>query len=483
MPDIKHLFSQKQNNKPENRFAAGTLVVFLLFLFELVAFGILYVSERSTAFLYMLAPLSVIIIGGSILVYRTHADRSFFYAAFILLTYGTIIQCMLLEEDTPPMNLFTFYWIAIAAALIGGFLYKRLPLLASPRFVMVLIVLSILMYAATLVLGTAGAGGVTNWIQIGPITFQPSEFIKGMYVLILAGLLGTKEEPGVRRILSATLVTLMNLAFLILQGEFGTILLILATFVLMIFLFVPDIKYFLLIVFAGIASGGAGVLLFSLIYKIGGSNFLVRQVQKIVNRFAPWLYLNFGKNPTGMSAEQYQNANYQVLQGRKALLNSHLFGSSTRTPIPNLTNDSVFPALTERCGTAVAFMICVLFAILLVRGTRIFFHGSDRFHQAVAAGLIFQIVLQSYIIIGGSIGLLPLTGITLPLISSGGSSLVATFLYLSVILSISTGNLWDGRRDYTPYAINLQKKSSAHVERLSRLRNRSRRQRVRRDVR
>lgn len=476
----------KKKQKPTNTISkknTGTQPVFLFVLLELVAYAILYISDRGTAYMYMLAPLSIIIFVGWFIVYRAHAETAFFLNAALLLTFGTMIQCMLLDEDVMPTSLLIFYCIAFVGGLAAGFLYKRIGFIASAQGVTFCIVLSVLLYMSTLVLGVAGAGGVTNWIKIGPVSFQPSEFIKGLYVLIMAGLLCTKDNPGRKRILASCAVTIINLGFLVLQGEFGTILLILGMFLCFIFLFVPDIKVFACVIGAGAALGALGVGFCSLLLKIGGSNFLVRQVQKIINRFAPWLYLNFGLNPTGLTEEEYQNANYQVLQGRKALLNSNWLGSDTVTYIPNKTNDSVFPALTESCGFIIAVVVCILFALLIIRGTRIFFQCPDRYHQAVAAGLTIQIILQAFIIIGGSIGLLPLTGITLPLISSGGSSLVATFMYIAVILSISSGNLWDGRRDYSSYEAKLHKTSSAHAKRLSNLRDRSGSRSGRSDVR
>ena len=135
----------------------------------------------------------------------------------------------------------------------------------------------------------------------------------------------------------------------------------------------------------------------------------------------------------------------------------------------------VFPALTERCGLLIALTVCILFGLLLIRGTRIYFHCQDRYHQAVCAGLCFQLILQSFIIIGGSIGMFPLTGITLPLISRGGTSLMATFIILAVILVISAGTLWNGRRDYSSYDSKLQKARAVYPKHISSVRNRNRR--------
>ena len=288
----------------------------------------------------------------------------------------------------------------------------------------------------------------------------------------MAGLLCTKDQPGRKRIWTSILFTLVNLGFLGIQGEFGTFLLILCTFLAFIFLFVPDIKVFIS-VFSILLAGGTAVTAccMALLKITGGSSnfgpmqFILNQVQKIVNRFAVWLDPNIDP----------QGASYQILQARKALLNSNLFGSDTTTPLSNPTNDMVFPALTERCGLLIALTVCILFGLLLIRGTRIYFHCQDRYHQAVCAGLCFQLILQSFIIIGGSIGMFPLTGITLPLISRGGTSLMATFIILAVILVISAGTLWNGRRDYSSYDSKLQKARAVYPKRVSSVRNRNRR--------
>lgn len=464
----------KKNKRPASseQQRLGSQLIVLFVLYQLVSLLAVMVSGRGTAYMAMMIPLVIITYGGWFLVHRIGAETSFFINAAMLLTFGTMIQCMLLSEDTIPTDLIVIYALAAIVGLVAGFLYRRMPVLASANGVMMLIILSAVLYMATLILGAAVGGGVRNWIKIGPLSIQPSEFTKGIYVLIMAGLLCTKENPGRKRIWASILVTLMNLGFLGIQGEFGTFLLILCTFLAFIFLFVPDIRVFASISAFLLACGAAVTAVCAALLKAtGGSsdfgplNFVLMQIKKISNRFVYWL------DP----ASDAQGAGYQILQARKALLNSHWFGSETTTPLSNPTNDMVFPALTERCGLLIALIICILFGLLLVRGTRIYFRCPDRYHQAVCAGLCFQLILQAFIIIGGSIGMFPLTGITLPLISRGGSSLMSTFIFLAIILVISAGNLWDGRRDYSSYETKLQKACAVHSHRISSLRNRNRR--------
>lgn len=441
----------------------------LFILFQLVSLLVVMVSGRGNAYVHMLLPLVAITYGGWFLVRHIGAEIPFFLNCAMLLTFGTMIQCMLLGEDQTPQALIINYVLAAIVGVAAGFLYRHMPILASPLAIGVLFAISIALYLATLVLGAAVGGGVRNWISIGGMSIQPSEFTKGIYILIMAGLLCLEEYPDRRHIWASILVTLVNLGFLGIQGEFGTFLLILCTFLCFIFLFVPDIKVFASIA-AVMAAGGAAITgCCMLLLKVtGGSSdfppmkFVLAQIQKIANRFIYWL------DP----ASDAQGNGYQILQARKALLNSNLFGSDTTTPLSNPTNDMVFPALTERCGLLIALMVCVLFGLLLVRGTRIYFRCPDRYHQAICAGLCFQLILQAFIIIGGSIGMFPLTGITLPLISRGGSSLMSTFIFLAVILVISAGNLWDGRGAYLKYEAKFQKTRTVHSDRVSFMRNR-----------
>ncbi|HIV69052.1 MAG TPA: FtsW/RodA/SpoVE family cell cycle protein [Candidatus Butyricicoccus stercorigallinarum] len=467
--------SKKRKKRPahsESLRTLGSQPIVLFVLFQLVSLLIVQASGRGTAYLYMMIPLLVITYGGWFLVNHIRAEVSFFINAAMLLTFGTMIQCMLLEEDGRPTSLLVIYVLSAIVGVLCGFGYRRLPGLSSARGVTILMGVAVFLYAATLIWGVAVGGGVRNWIRIFGMSIQPSEFTKGIYVLVMAGLLGTRETPGRKRVWTAIVFTLVNLGFLSIQGEFGTFLLVLCTFLIFIFLFVPDIRVFAAIFGLLVAGGAAITACCAALLKITGGtsnfgplSFALTQIKKISNRFVYWL------DP----ASDAQGAGYQIMQARKALLNSNLFGSETTTPLSNPTNDMVFPALTERCGLLIALTVCILFGLLLVRGTRIYFRCPDRYHQAVCAGLCFQFILQAFIIIGGSIGMFPLTGITLPLISRGGSSLMSTFIFLSIILVISAGNLWDGRRDYSHYETKLQKARAVYADRLSALRNRNRR--------
>lgn len=456
-------FKLKQTGSPAGENAQRVRIAIALLLIQAVSYLLVAQSGREQAYRYMLIPTLLIIFGGWMLVRLIHASESFFLYATLLLTFGTIIQCMLLKEDGKP-GLMYYYIAAFVIAVVAGALYTKMPIIASAQGVSAMIVGTAVLYILTLMLGVSAADGVTNWIKLGPVTVQPSEFIKIAYVLILAGLLCSTENPGKKRVWTAIGVTLMNLVFLIIQGELGTCLLILGVFLCFVFLFVPDMKWFGVSFFLLISCAAGGTMIVLKCHGEGGG-----MIRKLINKVYRRIFVGW------LDPNSDPDASYQIRQARKALLNSHLFGSETTTYIPYKDTDMVFPTLTEHCGLVIALVVCILFVILIVRGTFIYFTCAERYHQAVCAGLCFQFIMQAFIIIGGSTGLMPLTGVTLPLISRGGSSLMATFISIAIILIISSGKLWSGRRDYSDYDSKLQKARANYPNRVHTMRTRNHR--------
>ena len=231
------------------------------------------------------------------------------------------------------------------------------------------------------------------------------------------------------------------------QSEFGTMLLLLAIFLTYVFLFIPDIKVFIktvavmavlaaLIIVTGmqlskLADAG------SVIGTNPLSSFFLSNYDKIANRFIYWL--NPEKDALGLG--------YQLLKARESILLGGWFGTSSVTDLPVKTSDLVYPALIQRCGMIFAILVFFIFILMWLEGVRLFIRKGDRYHQALGAGFVFMLFDQALIIIAGSTGLCPLTGITLPFISSGGSSLVVTFMMVGVMIAVSSNVKWKGLTD------------------------------------
>ena len=164
------------------------------------------------------------------------------------------------------------------------------------------------------------------------------------------------------------------------------------------------------------------------------ARFYLSGYSKICSRFIYWLHPE--KDPTGLG--------YQLLKAKESILLGGLFGTSSVTDLPVKSSDLVYPALIQRCGLLFAIMIFIVFILLWLEGMKAFIRKKDRYQQIIVVGFAALIFYQALIIIAGSTGLCPLTGITLPFISSGGSSLVICFVMTAVLIAVSGSIRWKG---------------------------------------
>ena len=376
----------------------------------------------------------------------------------VLITIGIMLQVIFKQESilakpdlygtgNPAAGLQMQYLIALVAGITASFLYKKGKYLARPNVIKGMYLFSVILYAVTLIFAKA-VGNAKNWILIGGFSIQTSEINKLLYIFILAGILGGVENPSRKRIGFAFLVTITNLFFLILQSEFGTILLLLFVFPVFLFLFVPDIKVVLFTIAGylgiGISAAGVGTLITKL---AAGSEafagmsivrFFLSNYNKIANRVIYWLYPE--RDPMGLG--------YQLLKAKEAILLGGWFGTDSISDLPVKTSDMVFPALIERCGIIVAVLVLIVIVLLWLEGIRVFIRKKDKYHRAVCAGMVFMLFYQALIIVGGSCGMCPLTGITLPFISSGGSSLLVCSIMIGIVITISGKLEWEGELEH-----------------------------------
>ena len=155
---------------------------------------------------------------------------------------------------------------------------------------------------------------------------------------------------------------------------------------------------------------------------------------KIANRLIYWLHPE--KDALGLG--------YQLLKAKESIVLGGWFGTSSVTELPVKTSDLVYPALIQRCGMIFALLVFIVFIMMWLEGVRLFVRKQYRYHRAVGAGFVFMLFDQTLIIIAGSTGLCPLTGITLPFISSGGTSLMISFMIVGLIVAVSSNVKWKG---------------------------------------
>ena len=272
-------------------------------------------------------------------------------------------------------------------------------------------------------------------LNIGPLNLQPSELLKICIIIFFAAYLSENRDilsgvtlrrlrlPPLRQL--GPILTMLGIALLLflVVRELGLALLIYGLFLSMIYLGSGKISYVI-----------GGLFLFALLGFIGYGLFgYVRQ------RFA---ILGIDVVTPGHFDETlYQNSAFQIVQGLIALASGGIIGSGLGLGhpgfVPVVQSDMVLTALGEELGLAGLFAIIGLYLLLIYRGFRIAIEASDAFNQLLAAGLTSIFAIQTIIIAAGNMKLFPLTGIPLPFLSYGGSSILANYIIIGILLRIS----------------------------------------------
>ena len=276
--------------------------------------------------------------------------------------------------------------------------------------------------------------GARLWIALGPVRFQPGEAIKIVLVVFIAGYLAEKRAlliganvrlgpisiPPLPYLLPMVAIFVIVMLIVVIMRDLGTALLFLGIFLTMLFVATGRRSYVLL-----------GILLF-----IGGSFVAYELFAHVRTRVDNWI------DPfTDVSG-----AGYQTVQALYAFGRGGLFGEglgqglptiSGNLPIPALETDFIFAAVGEELGLLGAFALLALALALVFRGLRVAMLARDDFTAMLAVGLTTSLGLQTLIIAAGNVKLIPLTGITFPFVSYGGSSLLASFVVIGLLLSIS----------------------------------------------
>jgi cell division protein FtsW len=280
---------------------------------------------------------------------------------------------------------------------------------------------------------TALFGRVVNgarlWIDLGPVGIQPGEFIKIILVVFIAGYLadnrallseanvriGPIRVPPLPYLLPMLALFAVVMLVVVRQNDLGQALLLFGTFLTMLFA----------------ATGRRSYVLIGLILFVAGSFAAYQLFPHVAARVDIWL------DPFA----DPQNAGFQPVRGLFALARGGLFGEGLGqglpTSIPFVHTDFIFAAVAEELGLVGAFALLALFLTFVFRGLRITMVARDEFSALLAVGITTSLGLQTLIIVAGNLKLIPLTGITLPFVSYGGSSILASFVMVGVLLSIS----------------------------------------------
>ena len=321
-------------------------------------------------------------------------------------------------------------WIAVAAAcfiLVVVFL-RKYESLSQYKYILGLTAVALLLSA--MFVGKE-VNGARLWLQIGPLHFQPSELAKVLLVIFLAAFFAEKHElltvsthrvlgvpvPELKYFIPLLLMWGVSVAIMIFQKDLGSSLLFFGIFVCMVYAATSRKGYVVV-----------GVVLFAL-----GAYLCYLSFSHVQLRFTTWLH---PFNPTTI-----QNKSYQISQSLFALSSGGAAGSGLGLGhpnfIPSVTTDFIFSAVGEELGLLGASSVVLMYVLMVARGIKVALSHRDDFGKLLAVGLVSIIAIQSFLIMGGVTRLIPLTGITLPFMSYGGSSLLSNFILLGLLIVLS----------------------------------------------
>lgn len=262
-------------------------------------------------------------------------------------------------------------------------------------------------------------GGARSWISLFGFSIQPSEFMKIGLIILYAKYLDKNYQDlkSFKSFLMLFSIAIIVFLIIMLQPDFGTGLVIVLSALALVFISGVPIKYFIIILIIGLS--GLTFLIISAPYRL----------QRILAFIDPW------QDPLG--------SGFQGIQSLFAITPGGLFGHGFNNSIqkhfflPEPQNDFIFAIILEEFGLIGGAIILLCYFFIFYRSIKISLNVTDNFHRFLCIGITITLFVQVFINIGVVIGLLPVTGITLPLFSYGGSSLMITIIQISIILNIS----------------------------------------------
>lgn len=276
--------------------------------------------------------------------------------------------------------------------------------------------------------------GARLWVQIGPLGFQPAEIGKVLIVVFLASYLNQRREllqvatsrigplrlPAAKHLAPVLLAWAASLAILFVQRDLGASLLYFGIFVVMLWVATGRVAYLVFGLFLFAIGAYAGWVLFD----------------HVQLRIDVWLHALDPDNVFDLGFGQLAQAQFGMATG--GLVGAGL-GQGSPGLVPFASTDFIFAAIGEELGLLGTTAVLLLYVVLVGKGLKIALESRDGFGQLLATGLATLIGLQTFVIVGGVTRVIPLTGVTLPFMSYGGSSLVSNFVLLALLVRLSAG--------------------------------------------
>jgi len=348
-------------------------------------------------------------------------DRALLLLVMFLLSVSLVTLKAIARSPITPGEQ-AVYILAGFFAMAFGIVFIR-NVRAWEKWLLPLLIISFAAVVAPLVIGTT-LNGAKNWIVIrrGDTTLfsiQPSEFVKFTLIYILAA--SFSRNARLRSCIPAIFFSATLCGILVLEKDLGAVLIYFLTTIALFYAATANLP----VTLAGLGAGaGAAVVA----YKI---------MPLVQNRVE--LYLDPWADPL--------KGGYQLVQALIAIGSGGMFGMGLGLGLPRNVplyhSDFIFASIAEQYGLIFSIFVITIYVLILMRGLSIATNARTSFHALLAFGVVCLIGLQTFINIGGNIKLIPLTGVTLPFVSAGGSSMVAMMAGMGLLLGVSSINAND----------------------------------------
>lgn len=359
---------------------------------------------------YLFPLVALLAAFGLVMIYRINQDLARDQAVWFVVGICFFVTTVVFLRDYRSLERYRYL---IAALGIGLLLMPRLPLIGSQ------------------------VNGAYLGVKLGPIAFQPAEFAKICLIVFLASYLCDKRELmviGARRLLGVTLPPLKH---------FGPLLIVWGASMLML-IFIRDLGSSLMffgafLALLYVATGRLSFVTIGFVLFLAGSYVVASMLGHVQDRIDVWL--DPWKHPQG--------AGYQIAQSLFAQADGGLFGQgfaqallylpgpSNSVILPAAQTDTIYALITDELGLFGATAVVLTYLVITQRGFKVAMLARDAFSKLLAVGLTAVFAMQVFVIVGGVTRVIPLTGVTLPFISYGGSSIVANFVLLALLMLVS----------------------------------------------
>ena len=387
-------------------------------------------SDKVAESLPFVIPLAVGYIVTHVLVRKLapRSDPLILPIVAVLNALGLAAIYRLSPEESEPAQV-TWTAVGLVAFVLTLLVVRDYRVLARYKYVLGFIGVGLLL----LPMSPLGAviNGARLWIQIGSLSFQPGELAKICLVIFFAAYLAERKEllaiasrriaglhvPDIKHFGPLLFMWGLSLAVMFFEKDLGSSLLFFSIFLLMIYIATARLVY----------------LTFGTVLFLGGTYLGYQTFSHVQTRVQVWFDV--------FDPKYIEGEGYQLAQSLFALATGGLFGTGLNQGrpdlIPEAETDFIYAVIGEELGLLGTVAVLLGFMLLVARGMRIALAEHNDFGQLLAAGLTTTFAIQTVIILGGVTRLLPLTGITLPFMSYGGSSLLSNFILMALLIRIS----------------------------------------------